>query len=171
MKKKNILVAILVVIAISTFIVTAISGHEQATSEKNLSKVINSFLARDYVWDESREKICYPEYIEVSMTSDGAFFIMFPLETNYSMYYATSIGKPSSFFVETPYSIKGAAHTEFADIFSICKRLQYDTCFFTTDAGIVTIKKMRIYRDGTLDALDSKEEWHKNVSCNNFILS
>ena len=121
MKKKNILVALLVIIALITFMLTAISSQEQTNSEKNLSTVISSFLARDYIWDESHKDFSYPEYIEISFFEDSEFFIKIPLFENYWMFYSTTNGNPD-FFVETPFSIKDS-HCEFADIFSICKRL------------------------------------------------
>lgn len=171
MKKKNIIVAILVIIGLITFIVTAISGQEQTLSEKRLGTVITNFLARDYIWDESRKEICYPEYIEISVFEDSEFFIKVPLDTNYSMYYSTSNSEPN-FFIETPFSIKDAVHCEFADLFSICKRLSSGTCFLRTLTGdTVTVEKIRIYRSGIVEALDSSENWHEKISCNNFILT
>lgn len=172
MKKKNIIIAILVVITLTACIVCAIAGGKQAKSERHLNTVISSFLARDYVWDISKEKLSYPEYIEVSYsdTLEG-FFIMFPLYSDgYRMYYTTSVAEPVDLFVETPYSIK-SQHAEFSDIFSICKRLQYETCFLDIAGEKVLIKTVRIYRDGSVEAEDVSGTWHKKITCNNFILA
>lgn len=164
MKKRKILVAILVVIAITAFIASAIVGNKQATSEKRLFTVISSFLAQDYVWDVSKEKLSYPEYIEISYDIDNleGFFIMFPLyDDGYRMYYSTSIGKPD-FWVESLKSVKGT-HIEFADIFSICKRLQYDTCLLKISEETVEIETVRIFRDGTIKAKDISGTWHQII--------
>lgn len=171
MKKRKILVAILVVIAITTFIVGAMIGNKQAISERRLSTVISSFLAQDYIWDVSKEKLSYPKYIEVSYSDNlEGFFIMFPLyDDGYQMYYSTSIAKPD-FWVENPKSIEGK-HAEFVDIFSICKRLQYDTCFLNISGEKILIETVRIYRDGSLEANDVSGTWHQKITCNNFVLA
>ena len=118
MKKKNIIVAILVIIGLITFIVTAFSGQEEALSEKRLSTVITNFLARDYIWDEPHKEFSYPEYIEISVLEDDEFFIKFPIDTNYSFYYSTAQTTDPNFFVETPFSIKDTVNCEFSDLFS-----------------------------------------------------
>ena len=173
MKKRKILVAILVVIAIAAFIVGVIIGNKQATSERHLSTVISSFLGQDYIWDVSRKKISDPEYIEVSYNHNlEGFFIMFPLyDDGYKMYYETAIPEAPDFWIETPRSVKGVRHAEFSDIFSICKRLQYETCFLKTSTDTVLIETIRIYRDGSLEAKDVSGTWHPKITCNNFILA
>ena len=170
MKKKNILVVILVFIGLITFIITAISGQNQATSEARLKTVITNFLAGDYVWDISEKKLYYPDYMDVEV-SDEYFLITIPVyKKDYNMFYSTGIKEPD-FFIETPKSDMDSTHAEFADIFSVCKRLQYDTCFLKISNETILIKTIRIFRDGNIEAKDSSGTWHKKITCNNFILT
>lgn len=169
MKKKSIIIVILGAVLAVTLIATSIQQYPQYQSEYRLEAVVNYFLNDYLVWDESKEIVCAPEYIEVSF--NGEFFIKFPLADKYSMYYGTDNGDPEEFFIETPGSITDATHSEASTIISICKKLQYGTCFLKTETGTIKIEKIQIDGDGFMAACDINGEWYKNLSSLDFVLS
>lgn len=169
--KKRIIIVVIMFVTLATITATAISSNKQAKAEKNLGTAITSFLSRDFVWDESTQKLYYPEHIEITFVEDGNFLVMFPLDTDgYRLYYSTEFSNPD-FFVESPESTKNVPKTLSSNLLSVCKRLQYGTCFLQTTDDTVLIQKIRIFRDGTLEAEDSSGKWLQKISCDNFILA
>lgn len=158
-------------VTLVTITTTAFSSNKQAKAEKSLGTVVTSFLSQDFVWDKSTQKLYYPKHVEVTFDEVGNFLVMFRLDTDgYKLYYSTKFSEPD-FFVESPKSNQKVPKTLSSNLLSICKRLQYGTCFLQTAEDTVLIQKIRIFRDGTLEAQDTTGKWYPKITCNNFILA
>lgn len=171
MKKRNIIVAILVAILVVTFIAGAIISSRSSEAER-IKNVVSSFLAGDYIWDESHEELVNPKYIEIY--HDKNFFVIFPIieEDEFYIFYSPEYNGKANFFVSIPSSSKMKNTDLVEDIMDICKALKAGTCYLKTSEGAVLIENIRVTRDGTLYALDNVSgKWHKNVAMDDFILA
>ena len=169
MKKKSIILVVLVAVLAVTLITTCIHQYPQFKSEQRLDTVVEKFLNGYSVFYESSQTTRHPEYMEVCYTENMKFFIMFQLSKKDSLHYSTEYGDPE-FFTETDDTILDATHSETACITTICKLLQYNTCFLKTEK-YVSIAKIRIYENGLMEALDEYGEWHYKLTCHDFVIS
>lgn len=179
MKKKNIAIILIAVIAV-TFVIGAIISHKPTVKEEEcIQEVITSFLAGDYIWDEPPEeekggKLVNPTYIEIYYYKNESFYVIFPIheEPEHYIFYAPKYnGKPTNLFVDTPASSEMENVDYSEQLLSICKSLKSGTCYLKVSESAVLISNIRIARDGTLYVLDTAEEWHKNVKVEDFILA
>ena len=180
MKKKNIITAILVTILVVTLIAGAIiSNRSSSLQEDEIRNVISCFLAGDHIWDESRELVVNPRYIELyHFENDDAYFVIFPFseeeDDEYLMFYSPKYNERADFFIKTPVSTNQIINLNLVEeIMDICMALRSGTCYLkTSDGSAVLVENIRISRNGALYALDNVSgKWHKNVATDDFILA
>lgn len=176
MKKKNILAIILVAIALITFVIGAIiANNPEKNEEEAIHEVISCFLAGDYVWDESHEKLVNPTYIEIyHYENDDTFSVILPVISDgeeYYLFYNPEYNEKANFFVQTPASSRYENLDYSVILLNICKAIKSGSCYLKTAEETVLISSIRVTRDGTLYAKDIvNEEWHQKVSTDEFIL-